>query len=201
MLRSTDVAAWKVTGAVIVAIVSGLVLIAATWLSGGRDRLARWAGVVIVALVSFAIYKEGVVRIDAGHLTVLFANAAVLWLAVGLGSPHRRWILAGAAIVFAISLPVRPPGSTRSSTCRQPALRLRPGPHPGQPRAARRSDRGRADPMRDVYGVAPGALAALRGHSVAVEPWEIAAAWAYELDWRPCRSSRTTPPTPRGSTG
>ena len=78
---------------------------------GGRDRAgALGRRCVIAALVSFAIYKEGVVRIDAGHLTVLFANAAVLWLAVGLGGPHRRWMLAGAAIVFAISLPVRPAG-------------------------------------------------------------------------------------------
>ena len=32
---------------------------------------------------------------------------------------------------------------------------------------------------------APEALAQLQGHSVAVEPWEIGVAWAYELDWQP----------------
>ena len=85
MLRSTEVAPWKVTAAVIVAVAlrarPGRRHLAR---AGDRDRLARWAGSLIVALASFAIYKEGVVRIDAGHLTVLFANAAVLWLAVGL---------------------------------------------------------------------------------------------------------------------
>ena len=39
--------------------------------------------------------------------------------------------------------------------------------------------------MQGTYALTPEALAALRGHSVAVEPWEIAAAWAYDLDWRP----------------
>jgi hypothetical protein len=39
--------------------------------------------------------------------------------------------------------------------------------------------------MKGAYALEPGALRALRGHSVAVEPWEIAAAWAYRLDWRP----------------
>jgi hypothetical protein len=186
MLRSTDVAAWKVTAAVIVAIVSGLVLIGATWLAGGRDRATRWAGVVIVALVSFAIYKEGVVRIDAGHLTVLFANAAVLWVAVGLGGPQRRWMLAGAAIVFAISLPVRPAGletqfnpvSNLRFAFDQARILVSPSRRDGLTAAGRAA-------MQGAYGLPPGALATLRGHSVAVEPWEIGAAWAYELDWRP----------------
>jgi hypothetical protein len=39
--------------------------------------------------------------------------------------------------------------------------------------------------MQGTYALTPEALAALRGHSVAVEPWEVAAAWAYDLDWRP----------------
>ena len=186
MLRSTDVAAWKVTAAVIAAVTSGLALIGATWLAGGRDRLARWAAVVIVALVSFEFFKEGIVRIDAGHLTVLFANAAVLWLAVGLAGPHRRWMLAGALVVFAISLPVRPAGlGTQfdvASNLRSAFDAARTLVSPGRRDALTAG--GRAA-MQETYGLAPAALAALHGHSVAVEPWEAGAAWAYELDWDP----------------
>jgi hypothetical protein len=187
MLRSTDVAPWKVTAAVAVAVISGLAVVAAAWFSGGgRDRRGRWAGVAIAALVSFAIFKEGVVRIDADHLTLLFANAAVLWVAVGLGGRWRRWMLAAALVVFAISLPVRPPGLetqfdavTNLRTVWDSARTLfSPG------RRDELTTGGRVG-MQTAYALAPGALAQLRGHSVAVEPWEIGAAWAYELDWQP----------------
>jgi hypothetical protein len=38
--------------------------------------------------------------------------------------------------------------------------------------------------IRDL-DVSPDVLAALRGHPVSVDPWEISAVWAYDLDWRP----------------
>jgi hypothetical protein len=219
MLRSTDVAPWKVTAAVAAAIVSGLALVGAAWWSGGAsrrgaqdaggsasdgeraaaadrpapaarpDRARRWAGVVIAALVSFAIFKEGVVRIDAGHLTVLFANAAVLWVAVAAAAPSGAWrrlMLVAAAIVFAISLPVRPAGL---ETQFDPVANVRFAYEQARTllspaRRATVTSNGRAA-MQLTYELAPRGLAVLRGHTVAVEPWEIGAAWAYELDWRP----------------
>jgi hypothetical protein len=186
MLRSTDVAPWKVTAAVIVAIGSGLALVAAAWRWGGRDRATRWAGVAIAALVSFVIFKEGVVRVDAGHLTLLFANAAVVWVAVGLGGKRPRLTLVAAAIVFAISLPVRPAGLETQfdpvSNVRLAVEEVRTLLGPGR-RDAFVTD-GRAG-MQATYALAPQGLAALEGHTVAVEPWEAGAAWAYELDWDP----------------
>jgi hypothetical protein len=186
MLRSTDVAPWKVTAAVLAAIGSGLALVAAAWLWGGRDRATRWAGVAIAAIVSFAIYKEGVVRVDAGHLTVLFANAAVVWVAVGLGGRHRLLMLASAAIVFAISLPVRPAGLTTNF---DPVSNVRDAVE----NARTLVDSGRRDQligfghaaMEAEYGLAPAGLAAVGDHTVAIEPWEIGAAWAYGLHWDP----------------
>lgn len=190
MLRSTEVAPWKVTAAIVVAILSGLALIGAAWIAGrGRERAPRTAGLAIAALVSFAIYKEGVVRIDAGHLTVLFANAAVLWVAIASAATSavwRRLMLIAAAVVFAISLPVRPAGlETRFDPVHNVSFAV------DQVRTlfdSRRLDKviadGRAQ-MRLTYELAPRGLAALRGHTVAVEPWEIGAAWAYELDWLP----------------
>jgi hypothetical protein len=219
MLRSTDVAPWKVTAAVVAAIGSGLALVAGAWLWGGRrsedgqdaqpdgvaspgparrwggvgggaaarpDRAHRWAGVAIAALVYFAIYKEGVVRVDAGHLTVLFANAAVLWVAVGLGGRRRGLMLAGAAVVFAVSLPVRPAGLETEfnpvSNVRFAFEQARTLVSPGRRDTLIRY--GRAA-MESSYGLAPQGLAAVRGHTVAIEPWEIGAAWAYQLDWHP----------------
>jgi hypothetical protein len=196
MLRSTDVAPWKVTAAVIAAIGSGLALVAGAWLWGGRaadddgaarpDRARRWAGVAIAALVYFGIYKEGVVRVDAGHLTVLFANAAVLWVAVGLGGRRRGLMLAAAVIVFAISLPVRPAGLETQfnpvSNVRDAVEEARTLVSPG--RRDQLIEFGHAA-MESEYGLAPQGVAAVGDHTVAVEPWEIGAAWAYELDWDP----------------
>jgi hypothetical protein len=186
MLRSTEVAPWKVTVASATAIALTIALVAAAWRAAYRDRLGRWAGTAVVALVAFTIYKEGIVRVDAGHLTVYFANACILWVAVGFG-PGRRWVVpAVAVLVFAVSLPLRPAGTTDDlnavSNLRFAFDQARTLVSPGRREAAMES--GRAG-MVGTYALEPGALAALRGHTVAVEPWEAAAAWAYELDWRP----------------
>jgi hypothetical protein len=186
MLRSADVAPWKVVATSAAAMALTLALVAAAWSARYRDRLCRWAGTVIVGLVAFAIYKEGVVRIDAGHLTVYFANACILWVAVGFTAGRRWWVPALAAVVFAISLPLRPAGT-------QDNLNLVANLHfafdqartlvsPGRREAAMESGR---QGMKGTYALEPAALRALRGHTVAVEPWEAAAAWAYRLDWSP----------------
>jgi hypothetical protein len=126
------------------------------------------------------------VRSDAGHLTVIFANAAVLWVAVGPGGRRRGLMLAAAAIVFAISLPVRPAGlETRFDPVANVRFAVEGARDLFSP--GRRDTLigfGRAA-MESSYGLAPRGLAALRGHTVAVEPWEIGAAWAYRLDWHP----------------
>jgi len=57
-------------------------------------------------------------------------------------------------------------------------LVIRPGYRQGS------IDQARAN-LQAALAVPPGAIAALRGKSVSVEPWEISAAWAYELDWHP----------------
>jgi hypothetical protein len=186
MLRSTEVAPWKVTVATLGAIAVSLALVAVAWLAPYRDRRGRWAGTLLVALAAFAIYKEGVVRVDAGHLTVYFANACVLWIAVGFG-PGRRWFIpAVALLVFAASLPLRPAGTEHNlnpfDNLHYAFDQARNLVSPGR-RAAAMEDGRRG--LKATYALEPGALAALRGHSVAVEPWEAGAAWAYRLDWRP----------------
>jgi hypothetical protein len=186
MLRSTDVAAWKVVAATLAAIALTVALVAAAWLAPHRDRLSRWSWAVIVALVAFSIYKEGVVRVDAGHLTVYFANACILWVAVGFDVGRRWWVPAIAVVVFAVSLPLRPAGTADNldfvSNLHYAFDQARNLVSPGRRAAAMESGR---HGMKGTYALEPGALRALRGHSVAVEPWEAAAAWAYRLDWRP----------------
>ncbi|HWH21387.1 MAG TPA: hypothetical protein VN671_12690 [Solirubrobacterales bacterium] len=186
MLRSTEVAAWKVAGATLGAVVISIGLVVVAWLAPYRDRRGRWAGTLLVALAAFAIYKEGVVRVDAGHLTVYFANACILWIAVGF-APGRRWFVpAVALLVFVASLPLRPAGTEHNlnpfDNLHYAFDQARNLASPGR-RAAAMEDGRRG--LKATYALEPGALAALRGHSVAVEPWEAGAAWAYHLDWLP----------------
>jgi hypothetical protein len=186
MLRSTDVAAWKVTAASVAAILLTVALVVAAWRAPWRDRRARWAGTVLVALAAFVVYKEGVVRVDAGHLTVYFANACILWIVVGFGGSRRWWVPAVALVVFAVSLPLRPAGTEVNlnfvSNLRFAAEQAHGLVSPG--RRATIMEQGRQG-MAGTYALEPGALAAIGGRSVAVEGWEIGAAWAYRLDWKP----------------
>lgn len=186
MIRHTEVAAWKVTAATLAAAAVAIALALVAWRAGYRDRRARWAGTAIAALTAFAVFKEGVVRTDAGHLSLFFSNACVLWLVLGLGQARWRWMLAAAAAVAVMGLPVRPSGtptnldvfSNLGDAVDQVRLLLSPG------RRERLSEEGRAG-MRATYQLEPAMLAALRGRTVAVEPWEAAAVWAYRLRWRP----------------
>jgi hypothetical protein len=57
-------------------------------------------------------------------------------------------------------------------------LAIRPGYRQGS------IDQARAN-LQAALAVPPGVLAALQGKSVVIEPWEISAAWAYELNWHP----------------
>src|ERR1700744_4754574 len=172
MLRSTEVASWKVTAATLGAIGVLVPLVVVAWLAPYRDRRGGWAGTLLVALAAFAIYKEGVVRVDAGHLTVYFAHACVLWVAVGFPPGPRWFIPAVALLVFAASLPLRPAGTEHNLN---PVDNLhfafdqaRTLASPGR-RAAAMEDGRRG--LKATYALEPGALAAVRGHTVAGEPW------------------------------
>jgi hypothetical protein len=184
MMRLVDVAAWKVTLATIAAASLTVLLVVIAWRLPFRDRRSRWCAIAVVALSAFALYKEGVVRPDAGHLSLYFSSACILW--IGLPWGRARWLLVGAAAIALIGIPMRPKetstnydlvGNVKLAVESAHAL-VSPG------RREELIESGR-EYQQYVYALEPGALAALKGHTVAVEPWETAAVWAYELDWRP----------------
>lgn len=186
MIREVDVAPWKVTVASIAAAVTTVALVAACTAGRFRDRRALLAAAALMALAGFAVFKEGVVRTDAGHLSLYFSTACVLWIAIPWTRARWAWLLAGAAAIALAGLPVRtaetPTNLDPVANVRNAGEQLRNLLSPG-----RRADliaAGRAG-MKATYRLDPRTRAALRGRTVAVEPWEAGAAWAYELEWKP----------------
>lgn len=186
MVTTTDVPAWQVTVATIAAAGVMVGLVVASTQGAYRDARARWCGIALMGLAAFTVFKEGVVRTDAGHLSLFFSTACILWIAIPWARSRWYWMLAGVAVIVAIGWPVRPTGQannldvvanvghafdqveTLTSASRREELR----------------EAGRAS-MEAIYQLEPETLAALRGHTVAIEPWEIGVAWAYDLDWQP----------------
>jgi hypothetical protein len=186
MITTTDVPAWEVTAATAAAVCVAFGLVVASTRGGYRDARARWCAVALMALAAFTVFKEGVVRTDAGHLSLFFSTACVLWIAIPWTRARWYWMLAGIAIIVGIGWPVRPEGQTNNLDAVvnvrhafDQARNLFDGSRREELREA-----GRAG-MTAIYQLEPSTLAALRGHTVAIEPWEIGVAWAYELDWDP----------------
>ncbi|HEX5713961.1 MAG TPA: hypothetical protein VFX85_11660, partial [Solirubrobacterales bacterium] len=186
MITSTDVPAWQVTVATAAAALTALALVGASSRGGYPDSRARWAAVALMALAAFTVFKEGVVRTDAGHLSLFFSTACVLWIAIPWTRARWYWLVAGVGVIAAVSWPVRPEGQTNNldpvANAKQAIEQAHTLVSPS--RRQRLIDDGR-ESMHSIYKIEPRILAALRGHTVAVEPWEIGAAWAYDLDWDP----------------
>jgi hypothetical protein len=184
MMRLVDVPGWQVALATIVAALLSLAMVGVASRLPFRDRRARWCAVLLMVLSVFALYKEGVVRPDAGHLSLYFSSACVLW--IGLPWGRARWLLIGAVAIALIGIPMRPKETATNYGVIGNVELAAEQVH------ALLSNGRREEIIADgrenekvVYALEPKALAALQGHTVTVEPWETAAVWAYELDWRP----------------
>jgi hypothetical protein len=184
MIQLVDVAAWKVVAATAAAAVISIAIVVATARLPFRDRRARNFAVALVAIATFAIYKEGVARADAGHLSIFFASACILWI----GLPWRRglWLLGGAVAIALLTFPVRPTGVTTNfgvignikQAGEQVGVLLDSG------KREELMEIGRAGGQA-TYALEPEMEAALTGHTVAIEPWEAEVAWTYGLNWSP----------------
>jgi len=186
MISEPDVADWKVVAASIAAAVASVVVVAGCLLGSYRDRRARWAGVGLTAIVTFSLFKEGVVRTDAGHLSLFFSSATVVWIAIPWS--RRLWplMVIGGLAIAAVGFPARPESTTTNfdvvanvRLAGEQALDLL-----SPSRRGGLIDEGRSG-LKGLYRLDPQTRAALRGRTVAIEPWEATVAWAYELDWKP----------------
>ena len=186
MQRLSDVAAWKVTAATVLAVLLTIALLVACFRGDFRTNRARRMGTALLALAALAVYKEGIVRVDAGHLSLYFSTMSALWVAVPWSRRRRVLLVAGALGIVVAGVPVRPPGTPTNlnvvKNVRFAADQVHSLLSPS--RRGELMAEGRQY-MQSIYRLPPSMLALLRGHSTAIDPWEIGAAWAYRLDWQP----------------
>ena len=163
-------------------------LIVAATLAAGflatRDlpRARRFASLAVIALLVFALVKQGFVRHNAGQVTLFTAGIVVPWIALRSRGAWR-WVAAAAVAAIAlVSWPMT--GRELTSTLHTEASfeRLRSLFDPGHREAVR--DDARAW-MRATYDLDPRIVRRIGSATVHTLPWEIGLTWAYGLNWKP----------------
>ncbi|UTI65055.1 hypothetical protein NBH00_02330 [Paraconexibacter antarcticus] len=146
------------------------------------------AGVLVAwTVLAFMCFKAGIVRHDRGHSVLIFG---MLGPAILVLPWRRRWApamalaLAAASFAGCLQSGGNAVGDAVSPVAhvRDAARQLAPLVSAERRGVLERAGR-RAVIARDA--LSPSVLADLRGRTVAVLPTEIAAAWAYDLRWRP----------------
>ena len=176
------------------AVAVALLVTAAAIAGAGRGRPRQLALALLAAVFGFAMFKQSFVRQGLGNASDFFPLMLGAALALAWQLPDRLWRLPAHAPVglllaplVALSIAALPSPSVWDS--------LQPGDHVEYLRqdldalvsGSERDDLidAGAASMRSTYRIDPATLATLRNREVAVEPWEIGAAWAYDLDWKP----------------
>lgn len=190
---STDItdASWERPFAVVAMalLLAGAVL--ATW----RDPLPRrLASLAVVALFAFLSFKQGFVRQGLGNTPDFFALMLGGGIAVAARLPARLPRVPRRSAAFALVAPLTAltiaalpspsfwrslePDSHITFLRQELHAFLSAGERDRVVSAARRS-------MRSAYRLDRPTLRLLGDRPVHVDPWEIGAAWAYGLNWRP----------------
>jgi hypothetical protein len=166
--------------AMVLAVCLSLVWAASGDFPSGR---ARYASVAVALIVGFAMYKQGVVRSDTAHLAIAFGTMAVVWAGVPAVRKATPLLLAGVALLGAAAVYQYPPpaidpiGNVRAFG-KEVDMFLSPSQR-------EQAVEDRREYLRSQYLLPSEVLAAVEGRTVSVDPWEIAVAWAYGLDWSP----------------
>jgi hypothetical protein len=155
-------------------------------MTAGGDSRRRWGIVGLWVAFCFFEFKEAFVRHDLPHGIIYFLAVMGGIVAFRWRPEHRLAALGLTAALFALTMAagansfagVFNPGGDASSAIDQIGQVLQ------------RSERERVittgrDQVRAEDPIDPTTLSLLHGHTVDVLPDDVAAAWAYGLDWRP----------------
>lgn len=169
----------------VVIVVASIALVAGIHRARFRDTRARWFATVITAVVVYTVFKYGTTQFaKAGPPAVAMSSL----LAIFLMAPWPRRLAPAfvvATLIFCVVIVHASGGGAsvdvigRFETFKESVeLAIRPGFRHQKVDEARGS-------LKTTLGVPPPVLEALAGKTVAIEPWEITIAWAYQLDWKP----------------
>lgn len=146
-------------------------------------RRERWAGAVpiaVIAVVTWFALKQSTVRWDRWHILSGFLMIATLTLTFPWSRKLRALpvsaLLVAALCTMAFERRLVEPGWTDRADA---MLSVVSGSH-----RADELDAAAADARR-AYDIPDDVIAALAGRRVHAEEWDIAAVWAYGLEWSP----------------
>jgi len=150
-----------------------------------RDTRAKWFATAITAVVAYTMFKYGTTQFAKGGPPVV---AMASLLAMFLMAPWPRRLatsFVAGTLVFSVLI-FHAAGTSagldviaRAETFKETVeFAIRPAYRHQKITEERES-------LRTTLAVPEPVLNALAGKTVAIEPWEITIAWAYELDWKP----------------
>lgn len=170
------------------AIAVGVVTVAAFCLTivwGMKDNLRRLGLVLMVAAVTFLMFKHAVVRESAGSTAVLVSATLGICLAL---VPYTRRLVAVVPVAVLLVFTYIANSDHLDQTFN---YQQRVGNYRAQltemavPGRAEKGQQLGRESMQGTYGLSPAEVALLRSGTVHVAPWEAGVVWAYQLDWDP----------------
>lgn len=159
------------------------IMVVGTAITGVMVILSRLPLVARVGALGIVLFvtRAALTRPDGPHVLLGYGGLVVV-LAVTLVHPLPRPMRLVAvptatvlALLLMVAMPILPPRHWSPQTLPLDAF---PAEH------ARRIDQVRAALIQEL-NIDDELVTQLRGHPVSIDPWEISAAWAYELDWSP----------------
>jgi hypothetical protein len=166
-------------------IVFALGLIAIIHRACFRDRLAKVMATLLTAVAVYVVYKYGTTQFGKGGPPVV-ALATMVTIFMLAPWPRRRAgaFLVTTALASVVVLHAFPATASLDVITKMETFKSAVG-------LAVHSERrhgvisGSRATLQTALEVPTEVLEAIKGKTVAVEPWETAAVWAYELDWKP----------------
>jgi len=173
---------WMKPSLIVGAVVVGVLCLLA---ARNLDRMRQLGLVLMVAAVTFLMFKHAVVREGPDRVAAFIGSALAIAIAL---SPYVRRAVAIPAIAVLVVFTYIADTDYRDFTynfgerAHRFRTQLETMTRPG--RAEELRQRGR-EWLLSEYRLTPAELALVRDRTVHVAPWETNVAWAYGLDWDP----------------
>lgn len=167
-----------IAAAVVIGATGGVVVVAMR----GAPRGRRVAALLVFGILAFALFKQGFVRHDPGHVELFIGAIVAPWLALRLPG-SGRWVAAAAVGLIALfSWPLASRDLPETIRPRLALEQLRALIDPGERDAVGEEAKAAT---RAAYGIDPRVIERIGDAPMHALPWESAIPWAYDLEWRP----------------